>query len=88
MDGLSTISYGSRSIDYYYIRLLSSRPLNLVISSMCPANDGIEDAEHSFCDYAIPSRKIVEISPPVNSILKAHGKPDGLNDNILQILLY
>ena len=55
---------------------------------MCPVNDGIEDTEHFLllCHPFKENRRNLLVG--VNDILKAHGKPEGLNDNILQILLY
>ena len=57
------------------------------ISVMCPANDGIEDTEHYLllCHSFKVNRRTLLAG--VNDILIVHGKPEGLNDNILQILL-
>ena len=54
---------------------------------MSPANDGIEDTDH-FCCYGITSiENRRNLLAGVNNILKAYGKPEVLNDNVLQILL-
>ena len=55
---------------------------------MCPVNDGIEDTEHFLllCHSFKENRR--NLLAGVSDILKAHGKSQGLNDNVLQILLY
>ena len=55
---------------------------------MCPAHDGIEDTEQFLllCHSFEENRRNLLVG--VNDILKAHGKAEGLNENILQILLY
>ena len=57
------------------------------ISPMCPAHDGIEDTEHFLLCHSFEENRR-NLLAGVNDILKAHGKAEGLNENILQILLY
>ena len=55
---------------------------------MCSSHDGIEDTEHFLllCHSFEENRR--NLLACVNDILKAYGKAEGLNGNILQILLY
>ena len=54
------------------------------IGPMCSAHDGIEDTEHFvlLCHSFEENRR--NLLAGANEILKAHGKAEGLNENILQ----
>ena len=54
---------------------------------MCPFNDEIEDTEHFLLLYHSFKEDRRNLLAGSNDILKTHGKPEGLNDNIVQILL-
>ena len=55
---------------------------------MCPANDGIKDIEKFLLLCHSTKKNSRNFLAGLSDKLKAHGKPEGLNDNILQTPLF
>ena len=58
------------------------------VAPKAPILLGIEDTERFLLLYHSFKENRKNLLAGVNDILKAHGKPEDLNENILQILLY